>query len=92
MTPTLVPYKIKVGRAVRGTLVHAGQEVWAIKFKDLFFIWSYVHKETAEQVARRVTYPQDPGDRGANWRTNTDALGLAYRRPSPTHKQPENNL
>ena len=68
MKMEIVAYQCTKPRHVRGTRIEPGTTLYAIKYNAHYFVWSYLHRGTAEAVAAKLTPPTDPTDLAANWR------------------------
>lgn len=63
-------FKARAPRKVRGTDIKEGDTLYAIRRGNLYFIWSYLHREMAEWINARLANPADATDRAANWCTS----------------------
>lgn len=72
----IVAFSASKTRAVRGTRVELGDELFALydpKSRH-YFIWCYTKKEVAEQMQRKLNGPENSIDQGANWRKTLKEL------------------
>lgn len=67
-------YKAVRPRAVRGTTIEAGQQLYAIRKGFLYFIWSYSDRAFAEQMDAKLEGPENQQEREANWRAHLGDL------------------
>lgn len=75
----IIEYTASKPRHVRGTDVKAGTKLFAIRSirngQTHYFVWSYVHRATAEKVLPRLGLgPIRQSDLEANWRTDLERL------------------
>lgn len=69
MSCKVIHYKAPATRIVNGTTIAKGQNLYAIQDvrSGLLFIWSYLNKDYAERIAKRVK-PSDKFEITYNWR------------------------
>lgn len=77
----IVKYKATKARHVRGTDVKVGQDLYAVRKGNLYFIWSYSDKAMAEWIDRKINGPETETDRLANWRRTTGELTPSDQKP-----------
>ena len=75
----IVQFTATKARKCRGTDVKVGDTLYAVRKGDLYFVWSYLDRASAEKIDLRVS-PGDATDVAANWRNSPHETTPTARR------------